>query len=414
MDFAKERVTKKFDVEKIRADFPMLKQKVNGKPLVYLDNSASSQKPQVMIDRLCDFYTNEYAKIDEIHSLSKKATENYEQARGKVAKLINAHDAKEIIFERGATEALSRLANSFARSILKEGDEILITAMEHHSNLVPWHIACGESGAKLKVAPINEKGELLLDEFESKLTERTKVVAVTHVSNVLGTINPIKQICEMAYERNIRTVIDGAQSAAHLPVDVQDLNCDFYAVSGHKMGGPSSVGFLYGKAAWLDRLPPIEGGSVMAETVTFEDFETKPLPKKIEAGTPSFAEAIAYGAAVDYWSNLGLENIAEYEKELLAYATEKVRAIDRVKIIGEAQDKISVLSFTIDGIEPNKIEETLDKEGIAIRSGTLSAQPLMKVLGVSGVARASFMFYNTPEEAAALAAGIEKCIKAAG
>ena len=403
-----------FDVNKVREDFPMLKQKVNGKPLVYLDNSASSQKPQVMIDRLRDFYTNEYAKIDEIHTLSKKATENFEQAREKIAKFINARHSKEIIFERGATEALSRLANSFARSILKEGDEILVTAMEHHSNLIPWQIACDESGAKIKVAPINERGELKLDELESKITERTKVIAVTHVSNVLGTINPIKRICEMGYERNIQTVVDGAQSAAHLPVDVQDLGCDFFAVSGHKMGGPSSVGFLYGRAKRLEALAPIEGGSVMAETVTFEDFTTKPLPKQAEAGTPAFAEAIAFGEAVDYWSNLGMENIAAYEKELVAYATEKISAIDRVRIIGKAKDKVSVLSFVIDGIEPNKIEESLDKEGIAIRSGTLSAQPLIKLLGLPGVARASFMFYNTREEADALAAGIEKCIKEEG
>jgi cysteine desulfurase/selenocysteine lyase len=392
----------------------MLKQTVNGKPLVYLDNSATSQKPQVMIDRLRDFYTNEYAKTDEIHTLSKKATENFEQAREKIAKFINAPNAREVVFERGATEAISRLANSFARGVLKEGDEILVTAMEHHSNLVPWQIACRESGAKLKVAFINDKDELKLDQFESKLTERTKIVAVTHVSNVLGTINPIKRICEMAYERNIRSVIDGAQAAAHLPVDVQDLGCDFYAVSGHKMGGPSSIGFLYGREVWLESLPPIEGGSVMADTVTFEDFTTKPLPKKVEAGTPAFAEAIAFGEAVNYWSNLGMENIEVYEKELVAYATEKVSAIDRVRIVGKARDKVSVLSFVIDGIEPNKIEESLDQEGIAIRSGTLSAQPLIHLLGLSGVARASFMFYNTREEADALVSAIEKTIKVHG
>jgi len=398
------------DVTAIRKDFPLLKREVNGHPLVYLDNAATSQKPQVMIDRLRDFYTNENAKTEEGHSLSKRATEAFEEARSKVAKFINA-DEREIIFQRGATEGLNHLANVFARGVLREGDEILVSAMEHHSNIVPWQIACGESGARLRVAPINEAGELDLDGFESKLSERTKLVAVAHVSNVLGTINPLREVVSMAHERDIPVVVDGAQGIPHLPVDVRETGCDFYAVSSHKMGGPSSVGFLYGRAEWLERLPIIEGGSHMAEKVSFEEEpQVKSLPMKYEAGTPAFAEVIAYGVAVDYCSGLGMEGIAAYEADLLGYATERIKRIDRVRVIGAAREKASILSFVADGVEPKQIEKSLDKEGIAVRAGTMSAQPLMKLLGVKGVVRASFMFYNTREEADVLARGIEKCV----
>ncbi len=397
------------DVQKIREDFPILKQTVRGKPLVYLDNAATSQKPQVVIDAELRFYLRECSNVHRgVHQLSERATEAFEGTRRKVKEFLNAADLREIIFVRGATEAINLVAHSFGRTRVERGDEVLISAMEHHSNIVPWQILCEEKGAMLRVAPINDHGELLLEEFEKLLNERTRLVAVAHVSNALGTINPIRKIIEMARRRNVPVLVDGAQAAPHLKVDVQALDCDFYTFSGHKMFGPTGIGVLYGKARWLEEMPPYQGGGDMISSVTFEKTIYNTLPYKFEAGTPNIAATIGLGAAIDYLTQVGLDNVGAYEHELLGYGTEALRQIPGVRLIGTAREKASVLSFVIDGIHPHDAGTVLDCEGIAVRTGHHCAQPVMQRFGVAATTRASLAFYNTREELDALAAGIRK------
>ena len=396
-------------MQKIREDFPILKQTVRGKPLVYLDNAATSQKPQVVIDAELRFYLRDCSNVHRgVHQLSERATEAFEGTRRKVKDFLNAADLREIIFVRGATEAINLVAHSFGRTHVERGDEVLISAMEHHSNIVPWQILCEEKGAMLRVAPINDRGELLLEEFEKLLNERTRLVAVAHVSNALGTINPIRKIIEMARRRNVPVLVDGAQAAPHLKVDVQALDCDFYTFSGHKMFGPTGIGVLYGKAQWLEAMPPYQGGGDMISSVTFEKTIYNTLPYKFEAGTPNIAATIGLGAAIDYLNQVGLDNVGAYEHELLGYGTEALRQIPGVRLIGTAREKASVLSFVIDGIHPHDAGTVLDCEGIAVRTGHHCAQPVMQRFGVAATTRASLAFYNTREELDALAAGIRK------
>ena len=397
------------DVRKIREDFPILKQTVHGKPLVYLDNAATSQKPQVVIDAELRFYLLDCSNVHRgVHQLSERATEAFEGTRRKVKEFLNAADLREIIFVRGATEAINLVAHSFGRTHVERGDEVLISAMEHHSNIVPWQILCEEKGAMLRVAPINDRGELLLEEFEKLLNERTRLVAVAHVSNALGTINPIRRIIGIARRRNVPVLVDGAQAAPHLKVDVQALDCDFYTFSGHKMFGPTGIGVLYGKARWLEEMPPYQGGGDMISSVTFEKTIYNTLPYKFEAGTPNIAATIGLGAAIDYLTKVGLDNVTAYEHELLGYGTEALRQIPDVRLIGTAREKASVLSFVIDGIHPHDAGTVLDCEGIAVRTGHHCAQPVMQRFGVAATTRASLAFYNTREELDALAAGIRK------
>ncbi len=398
-----------FDVQKVRRDFPILRQKVHGRTLVYLDNAATSQKPQVVIDAIRRYYERDNANIHRgVHFLSEHATEEYEAARRTVQGLLNAADASEIIFVRGATEAINLVAQTYGRTKVHAGDEVLITAMEHHSNIVPWQILCEEKGARLRVAPISDSGELLLEEFERLLGRRTKIVAVTHVSNALGTINPVQHIIEMAHRGNVPVLVDGAQTVPHLKVDVQALDCDFYVFSGHKVYGPTGIGVLYGKHALLDAMPPYQGGGDMISSVTFEKTIYNKLPYKFEAGTPHVAGAIGLGAAIEYVNGLGMDNIAAHEHELLAYATETVSAIPGIRLIGTAKEKAGVLSFLLDSIHPHDIGTILDQEGIAIRTGHHCAQPVMQRFGIAGTARASFALYNTREEVDALVEGIQK------
>jgi len=398
-----------FDVEKIRGDFPILKQKVYGKPLVYLDNAATSLKPQSVIDALVYFYTNDCSNIHRgVHLLSQRATKAYEDTRAKVRRFINAADEKEIIFVRGATEGINLVAQSYARPLLKPGDEILISAMEHHSNIVPWQIICEEKGARLRVIPMNQRGELKLDEYAAQLGPRTRLVGVTHVSNALGTVNPVRQMIELAHQRNIPVLVDGAQAVPHMKADVTQLDCDFYAFSGHKMYGPTGIGVLYGKAHLLEAMPPYQGGGDMIGSVTFEKTIYNRLPYKFEAGTPSIAAGIALGAAIDYLEQLGMDRIAAYEHDLLQYATEALSRIARVRLIGTAEKKASVLSFVVEGVHPHDVGTILDQEGIAIRTGHHCAQPVMDFFNLPATARASLAFYNTREEIDVLVAGIRK------
>jgi cysteine desulfurase/selenocysteine lyase len=396
------------DVIRIREDFPVLGREVNGHPLVYLDSAATSQKPRQMIERLSDLYSHEYARVEEGHTLSKEATEVFEGTRAKVAKLINAAEPREIIFCRGATEALNLISRCFEQDSLEEGDEILVTEAEHHSNILPWLLACRTRGAKLRAAPITPEGDLDLAAFERMLNERVRVVGVTHMSNVTGAVYPVKEITAMAHARGIPVMVDGAQAAPHMPVDVREIGCDFYAGSGHKMGGPSSVGFLYGRADVLERLPAADGGSTMAESVSFDDFKPKPIPHKYEAGEPAFGEVEAWGAGLDYWNEIGLERIASYEKGLTDYALKRLSPIDGVRVLGDPAERLSIISFTVEGVKPKDVEKALDEEGIAVRAGKLEAEPLLKALGTEEAVRASFMFYNTYEEADVLAAALEK------
>ncbi len=401
-----------FDVEKIRQDFPILKEKVQGKPLVYLDNAATTQKPQAVIDTISQYYLTENSNIHRgIHSLSERATRAFESARLKVECFLNASDNREIIFVRGATEGINLVAQSYGRAFIKDGDEIIISTMEHHSNIVPWRILCEQVDAKLRVIPINDNGELLIDEYERLLNERTKLVSVTHVSNALGTVNPIKQIIEMAHRWHVPVLIDGAQAAPHLPVDIQTLDCDFYVFSGHKLFGPTGIGVLYGKADLLEKMPPYQGGGDMIRSVTFEKILYNKLPFKFEAGTPHIAGAIGLGTAMDYLSGIGLEQIAAYERELLAYATDALSDIAGVRIIGTAKEKAGVLSFIIEGVHAHDIGTILDYDGIAIRAGHHCAMPVMQRFEVPATVRASFAFYNTKEEVDALAKAIHKVIK---
>jgi cysteine desulfurase/selenocysteine lyase len=401
-----------WDVERIRADFPVLRQTVNGKPLVYLDNAASSQVPQLVIARGSVYLEQEHSNIHRgVHYLSQRATTAYEGAREKVRRFINARDAKECIFVRGATEGINLVMHGYGRKFIKEGDEVIISAMEHHSNIVPWQMLCEEKNARLRVIPMNDRGELLLDEYDALLNERTKIVAVTHISNALGTINPVKEMIARAHKYGVPVLLDGAQGAPHLTVDVQDLDCDFYALSGHKMFAPTGSGVVYGKAELLEKMNPFQGGGSMIRTVSFEKTTYAGLPDKFEAGTPAIASQIGLGAAIDYLNSIGREQAVNYEHELLAYATEKISNIEGVRIIGTAREKASVLSFVVDEVHPHDIGTILDQEGIAVRAGHHCAQPVMKCFNVPATARASFAFYNTRQEVDTLVRAIEKVIE---
>jgi cysteine desulfurase / selenocysteine lyase len=399
----------RFDVERVRADFPILATEVHGKPLVYLDNAATSQKPQAVIDAILRYYQGTNANVHRgVHYLSETATEEYEAARRTAQQFINAPHIHEIIFVRGTTEGINLVAQTFGRARIGSGDEVLITAMEHHSNIVPWQILCQEKGAKLQVAPVNDDGELLLDEFAKLLGPRTKLAAVTHVSNALGTVNPLKRMVELAHAQGVPVLVDGAQAAPHLKVDVQALDCDFYTFSGHKIYGPTGIGVLYGKTALLDSMPPYQGGGDMISSVTFDKTTYNKLPYKFEAGTPDIAGVIGLGAALNYVNGLGIENIAAHEHGVLEYATARVTAIPGLRIIGTAREKAGVISFVIEGVHPHDVGTILDREGIAIRTGHHCAQPVMERFGVPATSRASFAVYNTRGEVDALVHGIEK------
>jgi len=401
-----------FDVVRIRRDFPILKQQVHGKPLVYLDSAATSQKPQAVIDALVRYYSTYNANVHRgIHTLSGRATDEYEGARGKVRRFLNAAEDKEIIFVRGATEGINLVANSYGRHHVGPGDEVVISGMEHHSNIVPWQMLCQERGAKLRVIPVSDEGELALDEYEKLLSPRTRLVTVTHVSNSLGTINPIERIVAVAHGRGVPVLLDGAQAAPHMAVDVRKLGCDFYVFSGHKVFGPTGIGVVYGKAELLEAMPPYQGGGDMIRSVTFEKTTYNSLPYKFEAGTPHISGAIGLGAAIDYVTAIGLDRIAAYEQELLDYGARRLASIDGLRLIGTAKHKASILSFVLEGVHPHDIGTILDGEGIAIRTGHHCTQPLMDRFGVPATARASLAFYNTREELDALARGMLRVIE---
>ncbi len=404
-----------FPVEKIRADFPILAEKIRNKPLVYFDNAATCQKPQAVIDSMVHLYSHDYANIHRgVHTLSLRSTDHFEGARTKVKDFINATSEKEIIFVRGATEAINLVAQTYGKANIKPSDEILITAMEHHSNIVPWQMLCEQTGAVLKVAPMNLLGELLFDEFEKLISDKTKLVSVVHMSNALGTINPVKKIISAAHAKGIPVLLDGAQAIPHMTVDVQNLDCDFYVFSGHKLYGPTGVGALYGKQALLEAMPPYQGGGDMIRKVTFAETEYNVLPYKFEAGTPDIAGVIGLGAAINYLNAIGMDEIAAYEAELLAYATEKALQIKGLRIIGEAEHKGAILSFVLDKIHPHDIGTMLDSLGIAIRAGHHCAMPVMDFYNVPATARASFAMYNTKEEIDVLMNGIESLIEVFG
>jgi len=397
-----------FDVEAIRQDFPILNQAVNGHPLVYLDNAASSQKPIQVIEAVDAYYRLDNANVHRgVHRLSQRATDAYEAARDKVRAFLGAKSDKEIIFTRGATEAINLVAQSFARPQLKVGDEVLISYLEHHANIVPWQMVCEQTGAKLKVIPMTESGELDLSGLDDLLNERTKILAIGHVSNALGTVNPIKDIIAKAKAKSIPVLVDGAQAVPHLVVDVQDLDCDFYVFSGHKMFAPTGIGALYGKQALLEAMPPWQGGGDMILSVSFEHTQYNALPYKFEAGTPHIAGAVGLGAAIDYMNSLGIENLAAHEHHLLAIATQKLEAMEGVRIIGTAKEKASVLSFMIEDVHPHDVGTIFDQQGVAIRAGHHCAQPVMQFFGIAATARASFAFYNTEQEIDALVSAIK-------
>ena len=397
-----------FNVEHIRQDFPILKRQVNGKPLVYLDNAATSQTPQHVIDAVVDYYSNYNANIHRgVHSLSQEATDAYEEARIKIQNHFNAKFSHEIIFTSGTTHGINLVANGFS-SLLKKGDEIIVSALEHHSNIVPWQMLCERSGATLKVIPMNLEGELIMSEYDKLLSKNTKLVFVNHISNALGTINPIKYIIDEAHKVGAAVLIDGAQSCPHIKPDVQDLDVDFYVVSAHKMCGPTGEGMLYGKEEWLNKLPPYQGGGEMIDQVSFEKTTYAGLPHKFEAGTPNICGGIAFGAAIDYMNGIGFDAIAEYEHKLLAYATIKLSEIEGLKIYGTSKHKTSVISFNLEGIHPYDVGTILDKLGIAVRTGHHCAQPIMDFYKIPGTVRASFAFYNTKEEIDTLVAGVKK------
>jgi cysteine desulfurase / selenocysteine lyase len=401
-----------WDVEKIRKDFPVLSQTVNGKPLVYLDNGASSQVPQIVIDRGSKYLREEHSNIHRgVHYLSQHATTAYEAAREKVKRFINAPDVKECIFVRGTTEGINLVAHSYGRKFIGEGDEILVSQMEHHSNILPWQIVAEERGATIRMIPMNERGELIIDEYENLLNERSKMVAVSHVSNSLGTVNPVKQMVATARKFGVPVLVDAAQSVPHFPVDVQDLDCDFLVFSGHKMFAPTGSGVLYGKREWLDKMPPYQTGGGMIRSVSFDGSTYAPIPEKFEAGTPAIAAGIGLGAAIDYINSIDFGAAARYERELLDYATQRLSDIPGVKIIGTAGEKASVLSFTIEGVHPHDVGTILDQDGIAVRAGHHCAQPVMQFFQVPATARASFAFYNTREEVDKLADAIQKVIE---
>jgi len=400
------------DVERLRADFPILAQEVHGHPLVYLDNAASAQKPRQVIEAIAHFDASDYSNIHRgVHALSQRATAAFEAARDRVRDFLHASHSKEIIFTRGTTESINLVAQTYGRAALNLGDEIVVSAMEHHSNIVPWQMVCRERGAVLRVIPMSDAGELDLAAYEQLLGLHTKLVSVVHVSNALGTINPVREMIRLAHARGIPVLLDGAQAVPHVAVDVQDLDCDFYAFSSHKLFGPSGVGVLYGKAALLDSMPPYQGGGEMIASVTFEKTFYKGLPGKFEAGTPNITGVVGLGAAIEYVNAIGLEAIGAWEHELLAYATARVGEIPQVRIVGTARDKASVLSFLIDDIHPHDIGTILDREGIAVRAGHHCAQPVMQRFGIPATTRASFAFYNTRAEVDALIAGIHRVIE---
>lgn len=401
-----------YDIYQIRKDFPILSREVYGKPLVYLDNSATTQKPRIVVDAIANEYYSENANVHRgVHFLSQQATELHESARAKITKFLNASSPSEIVFTRGATEGLNLVASSFGEAFLKEGDEVIISAMEHHSNIVPWQLLEMRKGIKIKVIPITEDGELRVDEYEKLFDERTKLVSVTHVSNVLGTVNPVKELATIAHSHNVPILIDGAQSVPHIKVDVRDMDCDFYAFSGHKIYGPTGIGALYGKAEWLEKLPPYQGGGEMIKNVHFGHTEFEDAPLKFEAGTPDYVGSHSLATAIDYVEGLGLENIAAHEHELLEYATKRLESIPGMRIFGKAKNKSAVISFVVGNIHPLDLGTLLDRLGIAIRTGHHCAQPLVESLGVQSVARASFGLYNTLKEVDALFNGIERVMK---
>jgi cysteine desulfurase/selenocysteine lyase len=398
-----------FDAERVRADFPILARRVNGKPLVYLDNAATSQKPRSVIEAIDRYYTDENANIHRgVYYLSSRATEAYEGVREKARAFLNAREAREVIFVRGTTEGVNLVASSFGHARLERGDEVLVTAMEHHSNIVPWQIICAERGATLRVIPMNQSGELLLDEYERLLSPRTKLVALVHLSNSLGTINPIAEIAARAHARGAVVLVDGAQAAPHMPVDVQALECDFYTVSGHKMFGPTGIGLLYGRAELLEALPPYQGGGDMIRSVTFEKTTYAPIPAKFEAGTPHIAGVIGLGAAIDYLARLDRAAAMAHEADLLAYAEQRLGAVPGVRFVGTAARRAGLLSFVLDGVHAHDVGTIVDQEGVAIRTGHHCTQPVMEFFGVPATARASFAFYNTRADADALAAAVTK------
>ena len=396
------------DLTNIRADFPILSKKVNGKPLVYFDNGATSQKPQVVIDAIATYYQEINANIHRgVHTLSQLATDAYEKSRNTIQNHINARLSCEVIFTAGTTHGINLVANGFA-SLLQSGDEIMVSALEHHSNIVPWQMLCERTGAVLKVIPMNEKGELILSEFDKLLSEKTKIVTVNHISNALGTINPIKYIIDKAHQFGAAVLIDGAQAVPHLKPDVQALDCDFYVFSGHKICGPTGVGILYGKEVWLNKLPPYQGGGEMIKEVTFEKTTYADLPHKFEAGTPNIADGIALGTAIDYLNTIGFDAIAKQENELLHYGTQQLLAIEGLRIFGTSDEKAAVISFNIDGIHPYDIGTIIDKLGVAVRTGHHCAQPIMNFFKIPGTIRASFAFYNTKEEIDVLVDAVKK------
>lgn len=404
-----ESHTRPLDVDALRRDFPALHQTVHGKPLVYLDNAATSQTPLAVIDAMRKFYLEDCANVHRgVHELSQRATDDYEGARTAVQKFIGVAEPEEIIYTRGTTDALNLVAHSYGRPHVQAGDDVIISTLEHHSNIVPWQILCDERRATLRVIPINDEGELLMDEYAGLLSDKTRIVAVNHVSNALGTVNPVREIIAMAHERGIPVLLDGAQAIPHMKVDVRELDCDFYAFSGHKMFGPTGIGILYGKRELLEKMPPYQGGGDMIKSVTFEKTTYNDLPYKFEAGTPNIADAIGLGAAVEYLNRIGMDRIAAYEKHLLDYATAAVSDVDGVRLIGTAREKASVLSFIVEGVHPHDVGTILDREGVAVRAGHHCAQPVMDRFGVPATARASLAFYNTEEEVDALVAAVRK------
>lgn len=401
-----------FDVTKIREDFPILSRKVYDRPLVYLDNGATTQKPLCVLDAMREEYLNVNANVHRgVHYLSQQATDLHEQAREKVRKFINAGSVNEIIFTRGTTESLNLVVSSFCDGFMSEGDEVIVSVMEHHSNIVPWQLQAARKGISLRVIPMNDKGELLLDEYEKLFTERTKIVSVTHVSNVFGTVNPVKEIVRIAHEHGVPVMVDGAQSTPHFAVDVQDIDCDFFAFSGHKMYGPTGVGVLYGKEDWLDRMPPYQGGGEMIESVSFEKTVFEHLPFKFEAGTPDYVATHGLATAIDYISSIGIDNISRHEQELTRYCMERMQEIDGIRLFGTANDKDAVVSFLVGDIHHLDMGTLLDRLGIAVRTGHHCAQPLMIRLGIQGTVRASFAMYNTKEEIDVLVEGIKRVSK---
>ena len=406
------RDVKPFDVEKIRKDFPILQTKVHDKPLCYLDNAATTQKPQVVIDKLVEYYTSMNSNVHRgVHYLSEVSTKAYEDSRIKIKEYINASSEREIIFTKGATDSINLVASSFGRGKMKDGDEVIITGMEHHSNIVPWQLLAKEKNIKLRVVPITDDGEIIFEEFEKMINEKTKLVSVVYASNSLGTVNPVEKIIEAAHNHNIPVLIDGAQAVQHFSVDMRKLDCDFFAFSGHKMYGPTGIGVLYGKEKLLDEMPPYQGGGDMISKVTFEETTFNTLPYKFEAGTPNIADAIALGSAIDYISEIGINAIAKHEGELLDYATVKLSGLKDVKIIGQADKKCSVLSFVIENIHPHDVGTFLDFEGVAIRTGHHCTQPVMDRFNIPATSRASFAMYNTIEEIDVLVNGVKKIIE---